>query len=69
MVEIWLGDLSWSTALRSGDLRLVGPSELCRALPRWFTLSLVRGDPQAGGTPQLTGVSLSTGIWRSVFVG
>jgi hypothetical protein len=46
MVEIWLGDLSWSTALRSGDLRLVGPSELCRALPRWFTLSVFAAIPR-----------------------
>jgi DNA-binding HxlR family transcriptional regulator len=46
MVEIWLGDLSWSTALRSGDLRLVGPSELCRALPRWFTLSTFAAIPR-----------------------
>ena len=46
MVEIWLGDLSWSTALRSGDLRLVGPSELCRALPRWFMLSTFAGTPR-----------------------
>ena len=39
MVEIWLGDASWTAALRAGDLHLEGPSELCRALPRWFTLS------------------------------
>ncbi|MGZ4604151.1 MAG: winged helix-turn-helix transcriptional regulator [Kineosporiaceae bacterium] len=39
MVQIWLGDLTWANALRSGDVRLVGPTQLCRALPGWFTLS------------------------------
>jgi DNA-binding HxlR family transcriptional regulator len=47
MVEIWLGDVSWNTALRSGDLRLEGPSELCHALPRWFTLSTFAAIPRA----------------------
>jgi DNA-binding HxlR family transcriptional regulator len=46
MVEIWLGDISWNTGLRSGDVRLDGPSELCRALPRWFTLSAFAAVPR-----------------------
>jgi DNA-binding HxlR family transcriptional regulator len=39
MVDIWLGGLRWSDALRSGDVRLHGPERLRRALPAWFTLS------------------------------
>jgi DNA-binding HxlR family transcriptional regulator len=39
IVEVWRGDLSWSTALRSGDIELYGRSDLTRALPRWFLLS------------------------------
>jgi len=46
MVEVWLGDVSWNTALRSGDLQLVGPSTLCRALPEWFTLSTFASVPR-----------------------
>lgn len=36
---IWRGDLDWSAALRSGALALHGPAPVCRALPRWLTLS------------------------------
>jgi hypothetical protein len=39
MVEIWRGDLGWSEALRSEAVTLHGPGALCRAVPRWFTLS------------------------------
>lgn len=36
---IWRGDLGWTDALRSGELKVVGQRELCAALPEWFTLS------------------------------
>jgi DNA-binding HxlR family transcriptional regulator len=39
MVQIWLGEVTWASALRSGDVRLEGPSPLRRALPGWFALS------------------------------
>jgi DNA-binding HxlR family transcriptional regulator len=39
VTRIWLGDLTWSQALRSGVLTLEGPEPLRRAVPRWFTLS------------------------------
>jgi len=39
LVEVWLGDISWPGALRSGGLEIAGPEPLRRALPRWFTLS------------------------------
>ncbi len=46
MVEVWMGDVPWSRALRSGDVRLEGPAELRRALPRWFTLSSFAAVPR-----------------------
>ncbi|HET7173997.1 MAG TPA: helix-turn-helix domain-containing protein [Nocardioidaceae bacterium] len=39
MTRIWRGDLSWSAALRAGDMTLQGPAGSRRALPSWFTLS------------------------------
>jgi DNA-binding HxlR family transcriptional regulator len=36
MIGIWLGDRSWSDALRGGQLTIDGPRELRRAVPRWF---------------------------------
>ncbi len=36
MTEIWLGDLSWKHALRSGALEIDGPKALSRAVPSWF---------------------------------
>ena len=46
MTRIWRGDLSWATALRSGDLVLHGESQACRALPRWFKLSSLAPTPR-----------------------
>lgn len=39
MVGLWRGDRDWSDVIGSGSVTLDGPSELCRAVPRWFTLS------------------------------
>lgn len=39
MIRVWRGDVSWSGAMRSGDLVVQGPDTLRRALPYWFTLS------------------------------
>ena len=39
MVNLWRGDLSWSTALRTGAVQVHGPEGLRRAVPGWFTLS------------------------------
>lgn len=39
LTEIWRGDLSWSAALRSGEVEVDGPSALRRAVPDWFALS------------------------------
>ena len=39
MTQVWRGDLSWPEALRTGAVKVLGPEELRRALPSWFTLS------------------------------
>jgi len=39
MTEVWRGDRSWSSALRTGALQVSGPADLRRAVPGWFTLS------------------------------
>lgn len=39
LTMVWRGDLSWSQALRSGDLELHGPVHVRRAVPRWLKLS------------------------------
>ncbi|TNC31814.1 winged helix-turn-helix transcriptional regulator [Mumia zhuanghuii] len=36
LTEVWRGDTTWSRAVRSGSVRLDGPSSLRRALPTWF---------------------------------
>ncbi len=46
MVEIWRGDLTWPQALRSGTITVQGPQTLCRALPRWLTLSTFASTPR-----------------------
>ena len=47
LVMVWRGDLSWSQALRSGDLELHGPAHVRRAVPHWLRLSSLRPRPQA----------------------
>ncbi|MGH3333615.1 MAG: winged helix-turn-helix transcriptional regulator [Nocardioidaceae bacterium] len=39
MVRVWRGDVSWSDALRAGNVEVRGPEALRRAVPGWFTLS------------------------------
>lgn len=46
MTQIWRGDLTWSDALRSGDLEISGPSTLRSALPQWFSLSVFARVPR-----------------------
>ncbi|GAB3273239.1 winged helix-turn-helix transcriptional regulator [Arthrobacter pigmenti] len=40
MVRIWRGDISWTSALRSGDLFLEGSVQARRALPQWLKFSM-----------------------------
>ena len=39
LADVWMGNRSWASALRAGDLELTGPVTLRRALPRWLKLS------------------------------
>lgn len=39
LTEVWMGDVSWTAALRRGSLELNGPTHLRRALPGWLKLS------------------------------
>lgn len=39
LTQIWMGDVSWMTALGRGSLELRGPAHLRRALPTWLKLS------------------------------
>jgi DNA-binding HxlR family transcriptional regulator len=40
MVDYWLGHTDFAHAVRQGDLIVVGPPRLVRALPTWFRRSL-----------------------------
>ena len=48
LTNIWMGNTSWTAALRSGSLKLTGPSQLRRNLPRWLKLSPFARVPTAG---------------------
>lgn len=39
LTQVWMGDVTWSAALRRGSLKLQGPAHLRRALPGWLKLS------------------------------
>lgn len=43
LTNIWMGNTTWASALRTGTLKLTGNSELRRAFPRWLKLSLFAG--------------------------
>ena len=47
MTQIWLGDVAWSEAIRSGSMDVEGPDRLRRALPRWLKLSPFASVPRA----------------------
>jgi DNA-binding HxlR family transcriptional regulator len=40
LTNIWMGNTTWSSALRARTLRLTGPPELRRAVPRWLKLNV-----------------------------
>jgi DNA-binding HxlR family transcriptional regulator len=53
LTSVWMGNLDWSDALRSGSLEVQGPEALRRAFPDWFTLSTFAGVPRP--EPSLVG--------------
>lgn len=40
MTDIWMGDLSFGTALQSGEMKVTGPAKLRARLPAWLRLSV-----------------------------
>ncbi len=39
LTHIWMGNITWASALRTHSLKVTGPSDLRRALPRWLKLN------------------------------
>ncbi|MCF6745547.1 helix-turn-helix transcriptional regulator [Blastococcus sp. KM273128] len=46
LTRVWRGDVTWSEAVRSGELVLRGEPQACRALPRWLRLSATALTPR-----------------------
>ena len=46
MTQVWMGDLQIAAALKSGKIKLDGPSKLQRAFPGWLGLSLFAAVPR-----------------------
>jgi DNA-binding HxlR family transcriptional regulator len=47
MTRFWRGDIEWATMLHAGEATAIGPSDLQRALPSWFTRPGYSGVPRA----------------------
>jgi hypothetical protein len=43
---VWLGDLAWPAATRTGDLVVQASPSVRRAVQRWFTLSAFASVPR-----------------------
>ena len=39
LTNVWMGNITWASALRTHSLTVTGPSDLRRALPRWLKLN------------------------------
>jgi DNA-binding HxlR family transcriptional regulator len=53
MAEVWLGDVAFADAVRSGALRLDGPRKLVEAFPTWLQLSVFADAPRtSAGAPR-----------------
>jgi DNA-binding HxlR family transcriptional regulator len=46
LIGVWMGDLPLPAALRSEAIQVVGEREVCRAFPKWFTLSALAMTPR-----------------------
>lgn len=47
LTRVWMGELSWSAALRAEALRVRGDAAACRAVPGWLGLSRFAAVPKA----------------------
>ena len=50
--KVWLGDITYEHALRSGKVQLTGTRELVRAFPTWLMLSHFAEVPRPAPLPQ-----------------
>ena len=46
LTRVWLGDLAWTAATRTGDLVVQASPSVRRAVPRWFSLSAFASVPR-----------------------
>ena len=53
MTSVWLGDMPFEEALRSKDVRLIGPRRLTSAFPTWLMLSHFAGVVRAHASNDL----------------
>ena len=49
VAKVWLGDITFESALRSGKVHLIGSRELARAFPSWLMLSHFAAVPRPEG--------------------
>jgi len=47
MIEVWMGDTPYKSAISDGRLKLVGPSALTRDIKSWLASSIFAGIPPA----------------------
>jgi len=47
LIDVWMGDVSYRKAVRSGDLAVVGPGALTRDIFTWLTISMFADLPAA----------------------
>lgn len=47
MIDVWMGDVSYRSAVRNGDLKVVGPSNLTKDIFSWMNKSVFAGLPSA----------------------
>jgi DNA-binding HxlR family transcriptional regulator len=47
MIDVWMGDLSYREAVKSGQLKVVGQSALTRNIFSWLTISIFADLPSA----------------------
>jgi DNA-binding HxlR family transcriptional regulator len=52
LTNVWMGNITWASALHGEALKLIGPSDLRRALPRWLKLNAFAQVPTAQAEPR-----------------
>jgi DNA-binding HxlR family transcriptional regulator len=54
LIGVWMGDLPLPKALKSEAIQVIGERHVCRAFPRWFTLSAVAKTPRPTKSERLS---------------